>query len=139
MPAPVPDPPHADTTNAYTGPSVKEMLATHSLTNEIIARHNDPCPILGPSELILLHRYVDNPSQRLEILRGVGMLDAEGEAPGSSARRDHGSLVGYTLANDYFREEDVSELKKWFDEGHADQRMKKGGLASLVAGSSVNE
>ncbi|KAJ9614215.1 hypothetical protein H2200_002351 [Cladophialophora chaetospira] len=127
MPVPVPDPVDADTSTDYTGPPPRDMIASHSLTDEIIARHNDQCPILGPSELILLNNYVHAPAQRLDILQANGMLDVEGSRPGSRAHGSHGSLVGYAMAIEYFDEQDITKLKDWFGEGHADQRMKKGG------------
>jgi hypothetical protein len=55
------------------------------------------------------------------------MLDGEGTRTGSRAQEAHNSLVGWTMANEYYNEEDIAKLKAWFDEGHADQRMKKGG------------
>ena len=127
MPAPVSDAPHADTSTDYTGPSAHDMIASHSLTTEIISRHNDACPILGPSELILLYGYLQAPSDRLEILQAIDMLDNDGERPGTRAHAHRGSLIGYTIATEYFNAEGITELRRWFDEGHADERMKKGG------------
>ena len=125
MPVPAADPVDADTSTDYTGPPARDMIASHSLTDEIISRHNDPCPILGPSELILLTSYVHAPVQRLDILQANDMLDVEGNRPGSRAHEAHGSLIGYALATEYFNEQDITKLKDWFDEGHADQRTAK--------------
>jgi hypothetical protein len=123
-----PDPPTADTTHEYTGPSARDMIASHTLTTEIIARHNEPCPILGAPELILLNKYVHSPDQRIEILREHDMVDGleeQGERLGTRAQRVYGSLVGWGMINEYFNQEDVAELRKWFDEGYATERMAK--------------
>ncbi|KAG4418508.1 hypothetical protein IFR04_008402 [Cadophora malorum] len=88
-------------TTAYTGPSAREMFDTHTLSKEIIARANDPEPVLDASELALLKRYVNAP-------------EAKDKANGS------GSLVKYIMiqsnaGNDLLSEEEIAELKAWLD------------------------
>ncbi|CRK45239.1 hypothetical protein BN1723_016498, partial [Verticillium longisporum] len=60
---------------ASKGPSGAEMLASHKLAQEIIARNNDPEPVLDFEELNLLEHYVKDPSRAKEILNSKGYAD----------------------------------------------------------------
>lgn len=121
----------ADTSTEWTGPSVKDMLASHTLAENVIKYHNAPCPVFGPSELVLLRRFVNEPSSRDQILRDCNMVD-DGEI-GSGASK-HGSLAGYIVARHgldatsgpeaAITEEEIHVLKTWFDSGAADTRMQ---------------
>lgn len=115
----------------WTGPSPRDMITSHTLAEEIINRHDDACPVLGPSELVLLQRFVNNPATRNEILRDCNMEDDEGDHPGMKAQRDHGSLAGFVVAKHTddgthgpaLTEDEIEKLRVWFSSGAADDRM----------------
>ncbi|KAK6207532.1 hypothetical protein QIS74_12613 [Colletotrichum tabaci] len=97
----------------YTGPSPREMIASHTLAREIIDRNNDPCPILDSEELALLSQFVAEPS------RGAALLEARGLA-GEPA--NSGSLVAYVVSlhgtdKAALTEEEIKTLKEWFKNG----------------------
>jgi hypothetical protein len=111
----------SNTSAKWTGPSVKEMVAGHTLAKEIISRHNDPCPVFDASELAILRRFVADPTQAAAILREAGMADAEGEALGTAAMRK-GSLAGCIAAahgsdKPKLTDDEIRALKQWFDNG----------------------
>ena len=67
------------------------MIASHTLAANIIDHQGDSCPVLGPSELVLLLRFVHNPASHNQILRDCNMI-SDGtspnfEAEASSARQ----------------------------------------------------
>jgi hypothetical protein len=110
-----------NTKNIWSGPSTKEMIATHTLAKEIIARHNDPCPVFDDSEILKLRRFVQDPSQAGNLLQEFGLQDAEGNEVGTAARTK-GSLAGYIVATygtdlSVLTEDEVSALKEWFANG----------------------
>lgn len=121
----------ADPSALYTGPPVKDMIASHSLAENIIKYHDEPCPILDPSELVLLRRFVNEPSSRDQILRDCDMVDEEQLGSGASK---YGSLAGYIVARHRpeatsgpglaMTEEEIKTLRTWFDSGAADTRMQ---------------
>jgi len=119
---------------AYTGPSVGEMLRCHTLAQETIARHDDPCPIFDSSELKLLGQYVMKPSQRETLLRERDMLDPPGTSTqqlGCTANKK-GSLMGYVIARQTtedrpLRDGDMEMLKEWFESGKVDEALKQEG------------
>ena len=111
---------------AYTGPSVREMIATHTLASQIVARADDACPILDEAELALLRRFVTAPAAlhdaaaRHARLAEHGMADAPGDAPGTAAQATAGSLVGFAIATydterPALTEDEVQLLRQWFD------------------------
>ncbi|OBT51820.1 hypothetical protein VE04_08034, partial [Pseudogymnoascus sp. 24MN13] len=59
----------------YSGPSAHEMIQSHTLAKEIVARSNDPAPVLDPSELALLKRFVTNSPSKNEILKDLDTTD----------------------------------------------------------------
>jgi hypothetical protein len=106
---------------SWTGPSTKEMIATHTLAKEIIARHNDPCPVFDYSEILRLRRFVQDPSHAGSLLKEFGLQDAEGDKPGTAAQTK-GSLAGYITATygtdkSALTEDEVNILKEWFANG----------------------
>ncbi|KAH7369869.1 hypothetical protein BKA65DRAFT_6755 [Rhexocercosporidium sp. MPI-PUGE-AT-0058] len=106
------------TATAYSGPSAREMFETHTLSKEIIARANDTEPILDASELALLKRYVTAPESKVEILKEIEYVDADGKVVAAKLEGD-GSLVAYIMVqsvtgNDLLSEEEIAELKAWF-------------------------
>jgi hypothetical protein len=62
----------------YSGPSAHDMIQNHTLAKEIIARSNDPGPVLDASELALLKRFVADPSSKDEMLKDLGMKNLAG-------------------------------------------------------------
>ncbi len=102
----------------YTGPSAREMIQSHTLAKEIIARSNDPEPVLDPTELARLKRFVEVPSSKNEILKDLDMEDQEGDRPGTKAH-SKGSLVGFLIAKsaagtEILSEEEMLQLRTWF-------------------------
>ncbi|KAK1973500.1 hypothetical protein LZ30DRAFT_787767 [Colletotrichum cereale] len=80
----------------YTGPSAADMLAKRTLAKVIIARNNDPEPVLDTDELALLERF-DLPAEP----------------------KNSGSLVAYVISlhdtdSPALSAEDISSLKEWF-------------------------
>ena len=109
----------------YTGPMPGEMIRSHTLAAEIIARHNDPCPILDSSELTLLRRFCADPSAKEAVLRDRDMLDEPSDWPGKRAQSKYGSLAGFTIARHgtqtpALEEREIEMLRKWFESGAAD-------------------
>ncbi|KAH8889188.1 hypothetical protein GQ53DRAFT_221033 [Thozetella sp. PMI_491] len=110
-----------NTSNEWTGPSAREMISTHTLAQEVIARHNDPCPVFDDDEITRLRRFVQEPTQARDLLREFDMLDTEGDSPGTAAS-SKGSLAGYIIASygtekSALSEGEVRTLKEWFDNG----------------------
>ena len=60
------------------------MLDNHTIASEIIARANDPHPILDDKDLVILRRFCKDPSSKHEILQE---LDFPGIAGGQGWRR----------------------------------------------------
>ncbi|RDL40116.1 uncharacterized protein BP5553_00095 [Venustampulla echinocandica] len=108
----------------FTGPSPKTMIETHTLAMEVIARHNDACPIFDASELALLARFCAQPETKDFILRESDMLDEPGDAPGTRASATRGSLAGYAIArhgtdNPVLEDREIEMLRRWFETGGA--------------------
>lgn len=105
----------------YTGPSVQEMIANHTLADNIIKYHNNPDSdaILNRDNLATLLRFVNHPEDRDQILKDK---DASGAAEGKDFR---GSLTGYIVLkhNDepVLTDDEIEKLKTWFDSGAADE------------------
>ncbi|KAK1761519.1 hypothetical protein QBC47DRAFT_409529 [Echria macrotheca] len=98
-----------NTSSEYTGPSVPEMLKTHTLAKEIIARHNDPCPILDDQEILKLRGFVQDP------------VSAQTEQHGVDISKS-GSLVAHIIRDwgtkeTLLTEQEVRDLKEWFVNG----------------------
>jgi len=115
----------------YSGPSAKEMLATHTLATETINRHSGPHSqrIFDGNALRLLHRFVSDPSAKDTILRDECMVDEPGQPVGSKASgKEHGSLVGYVIAHhgtegQLLDGHEIEMLRGWFESGAADEAM----------------
>jgi hypothetical protein len=106
--------PQRNTSDVWTGPSTREMIDTHTLAREVINRHNDPCPVFDDFEILKLRRFVQDPTQRLQLL-------AEFDMDEDSALQA-GSLTGYIIATwgtdkSVLTEDEVTALKDWFDNG----------------------
>ena len=109
-------------------PSVREMISSHTLANNIISRHANPPrdgSVLDYSELRLLRRFCENPSSKNTILEDEGMLDEPGMEAGTMAQRTRGSLAGYCIATygvkgkEALTEGEVESLRAWFERGGA--------------------
>jgi hypothetical protein len=104
-----------NTSNVYTGPSVGVMISNHTLAKEIIARHNDPCPILDDDELALLQQFVASPAEAGSILQARGLAHDP---------MKNGSLVAYVMSlhgtdRAALNEEEIQSLSEWFESGGA--------------------
>jgi hypothetical protein len=114
----------------WTGPDARTMLQTHTLAHEIITRHDDPCPVLGGSELFLLQDYIADPtaSNGAKILAEHGMTDHESDRAGNGAMNKN-SLVGYVIAREgegeiLLNEDEKAALRQWFADGKAKERIE---------------
>ncbi len=110
-----------NTSTTYTGPSVHEMRTAHIFAREIMARHDDACPIFDDARILELRRFVRDPGAAREQLRDLGLADAEGQ-PAGAAARSRGSLTGLMIATygtdeSFLTEDEVRALREWFDAG----------------------
>lgn len=105
----------------YTGPSVPDMIRDKTLAENIIKYHNHPTSdsMLDESNLALLQRFVEDPSNRDQILRD------EGIEPDESLRGKQASLATYAvwahgrgdMNGGILKDTDVEMLRGWFEEG----------------------
>src|SRR5690242_6046829 len=65
--------PQRNTSNDYHGTTPKEMIADHTLAEEIIKRHNDPCPIFDDPSILLLREFVQDPSKARALLQRLDL------------------------------------------------------------------
>jgi hypothetical protein len=112
----------------YTGSSPGEMIRSHTLAAETIARHHDACPIFDARELTLLRRFCADLAAKEAILRDRDMLDELGDWPGKNAQSKHGSLAGFVVARHgsetpALEEGEIEMLREWFESGAADARI----------------
>lgn len=95
----------------YTGPSVPDMIESHTLAENIIKYHEYPesARILDDSELSLLRQFVQHPENRDAILKNKGVTNAE---------ECNGSLVTFLIFKhgneDLLAESEIEALRKWF-------------------------
>ncbi|KAK4903573.1 hypothetical protein LTR49_026808 [Elasticomyces elasticus] len=104
----------------YTGQSVPEMMANHTLAENIIKHHHSDFgnEILDGQEMSRLRRFVQNPQQeRSSILSELNMSETQGTG------KYQGSLVGYVALKhghgDVITEDEIQKLKTWFEEQDA--------------------
>src|SRR5947209_4911168 len=103
----------------YSGPSGQGMLQNHTFAQEVIARANDPAPVLDANELALLKRFILKPSSKDEILKERGLNDTNvTDASQKASQQD--SLVIYLVANaaagnNRLTDIEMAELKEWFE------------------------
>ena len=105
----------------YTGPSAADMIRNKTLAENIIEYHDHPTSdsILDDDNLDLLQRFVEDPSQREQI------LEAEGIDPNRSLKGQQASLAAYAVwahgredvNGGVLKEGDISLLKRWFENG----------------------
>lgn len=103
---------------AYSGPSARQMIQTHTLAKEIIARADDAQPVLDADELALLKRFLAAPESSNDLLKEQGIDGSGGENVVAKASNS-GSLVTYIIAqlvagNEILEEGEVRELRVWF-------------------------
>jgi len=105
----------------YTGPTVEEMIATHSLADNIIKYHNNPDSdsILDRDELATLLRFVNHPEDSDQILKDSGVTEL------ADGTKYHRSLVNYVVLKHkdapVLTEDEIEKLKTWFNSGAADE------------------
>ena len=102
----------------YTGPSVREMLDNHSTASEIIARANEPQPVLDDNNLAILRRFCMDPSSKDDILKELDIEDQPGDKAGAKAQAK-GGLAGFIVAKsaageDLLGKDEMEVLRKWF-------------------------
>ena len=107
-------------TEAYSGPSVREMLKSHTFGKEVISRAKGPESqrIFDDEQLDLLRRWCADPTSAEKILAEEDVADAPGDKPGARAI-EKGSLVGMLIANsiagnDLVTKEEFEMLQEWF-------------------------
>ena len=105
------------------------MLRTRTLGHEIIARHDDPCPIFDGACLAHLQEYIMDPSATngAKLLEEHDMTDKEGEAMGAGAARES-SLVGFIISREVQGEillngAEKAALRLWYLDGKAGDRI----------------
>lgn len=115
--------PHAQSSSdhhivdSYTGPSVHDMISTHTLAQNIIKYNSQ---ILDDENMALLKRFVMDPDSREAILKEVHIENVEGvtgQYSGSLAGfiiMKHKSEVGETV-EPILTSEEIEMLKKWFN------------------------
>jgi hypothetical protein len=96
----------------YTGPSVPEMIANHSLAENIIKydSHSTGNSIMDDSELAILRRFVEHPGDRDDILKDEGIEDKDGGGLRSLA----GYIVMKHGKGDLLNEIEIERLRDWF-------------------------
>jgi|SRR5690242_3958212 len=105
----------------YTGPKVPDMLRDKTLAENIVEYHNHPTSdsILDEDNLNLLQRFVEDPSQREQILKDEGIV------PGESLKGKQASLAAYVIwahgredaSGGWLKQSDFEMLRKWFESG----------------------
>jgi hypothetical protein len=115
--------PNRNTSDIYTGPSVPEMVASHTLAKEIITRHNDECPILDDNEIALLQQFIVHPDQAQSILAARGLADEPGDEPDAKVWAS-GSLVAAVMKRHgtdkpFLTDDEIVALREWFESGEA--------------------
>lgn len=101
----------------YSGPSVHDMISTHTLAENIIKYNSQ---ILDDDNMALLKRFVNDPDSRDQILSDIHIEDVDG-VTGSY----HGSLAGFIImkhksevgetVEPILTNEEIERLKEWFD------------------------
>lgn len=114
----------------WTGPSTGDMLRTHTLAHEVIARHDDPCPVFDGAELAYLQDYIADPStansERLLAEHQKADQDANQSGDGASSKQ---SLVGFIIARELqgdvlLDETEKTALRKLYADGRAEDRIQ---------------
>lgn len=124
----------------YTGPTVAEMIKTHTLAENIIKYHSHPTSgsILDEYNLSLLRRFIENPDQRQQILEDAPLTDVD-----DIQQQYDGPLAGYIIlrhtnevsesVQPVLTNEEIGRLQVWFASGAAND---KGRSASQVSQTS---
>lgn len=100
----------------YSGPSVHDMISTHTLAENIIKYGPQ---ILDDKEMALLKRFVNDPDSREQILTEVHIEDVDGVTG-----QYHGSLAGFIVmrhktevgetVEPVLTNDEIETLKEWF-------------------------
>lgn len=125
-----------DTTDSrqrpYTGPSIAEMIRTHTLAENIIKYNSHPTSgsILDDYNLSLLRRFVENPDERQQILEEAPLTDVE-----NIQDQYHGPLAGYIILRSQnevsesvqpiLTNEEIGQLQVWFASGAPDDERRR--------------
>lgn len=110
----------ATSTVPYTGPSAPEMIQSHTLAKEIMARHGSDQAVFDEENIVMLRAFIADPTAyRTAVLAAQDTTDA---ATGSRKVVNECSLVDYmalvhgtdkaTLTEDEF-----AALQAWFADG----------------------
>lgn len=124
----------------YTGPSVHDMISTHTLAENIIKYGPQ---ILDNENMALLKRFVMDPESREQILTDIHIEDVDGVTG-----QYHGSLAGFIVmrhktevgetVEPVLTNDEIETLKEWFrteDEGSAGIRARGRHSGDLRKGS----
>ncbi len=110
-----------NTSGKWQGPSVQEMVATHTLAKEIMDRHKQAYPVFDDERILELRGFVQDPTSAKAFLRDHDMEDQSENTPGAVASQKR-SLTGRIMATwgsdkSLLSADEVGALKKWFDGG----------------------
>jgi hypothetical protein len=118
----------------YSGPSVHDMISTHTLAENIIKYGPQ---ILDDDNMALLKRFVMDPDSREQILTDIHIEDVDGVTG-----QYHGSLAGFIVmrhktevgetVEPVLTNDEIETLKEWF-------RSQEGGSASIRTRSRHSE
>ena len=107
--------------NPYTGPSVRDMVHTKTLAENIIKYHSHSTSdcILDDDNLNMLQRFVEDPSKRRQILSDQGI------DPDESLKGKQTSLAAYVgwahgredMDGGMLKDSDIEMLRSWFEKG----------------------
>jgi len=108
----------------YTGPSVDEMIANHTLGDNIIKYHDSTGnEILDQHNLRTLSRFVNHPEDRGEILKDAGISDSQ------DSKEFRGNLADYVVLKHKYtpvlRDDEMVKLKEWFNSGAVEEVLDR--------------
>jgi len=103
-----------NTSDDWTGPTVRQMVDTHTLAKEVIDRHNDPCPVFDDKAILQLRRFVQDPAQVEKLIQELDSADGGAWRSGGLT-----ALIMTTWGTDksYLTQDEVVSLKEWFANG----------------------
>lgn len=119
----------------YSGPSVHDMISTHTLAENIIKYGSQ---ILDDENMALLKCFVNDPDSREQILTDIHIEDVDGVTG-----QYHGSLAGFIVmrhksevgetVEPVLTNDEIETLKEWFrteEEGSATGHRLRGSQGS---------
>ena len=110
-----------NTSQVWTGPTAKDMIASHTLAMEIMQRHGSNEPVLDDFRIEELRKFVNDPLRANEMLQAMESAKSDG-LHSDDATAGKGTLTGYIMAQHgtdkaALTEDEIHILKEWFDNG----------------------